>query len=217
MPAPWPLALAVAVEIALLYTSARRLEGVILWRAQAGRRARWAANVALGPGTVLHESCHALAALALGGRIGRFVAFRGVRAAQTDGRHLLGYVQFSLPSRSRVAVALVGMAPLWLGAPVLYGALELLLVGTGPSGWTEHLADHPARTAAALACLALGSLGLVPSGPDHEGAWILAPLIAVTATVAVMSGAADDLLGVAAVILALPALAVSGASLMIRR
>ncbi len=184
------------LELLVVYGVGRRLAAQAVGWAAGSPRRRLIASALLGPGTVIHESAHALACVALGGRVGRFVPFRGVR----DGETVLGYVEVAM--RGPVSAALVGVAPLWLGAPIIWAIVAVCLQTADPTAWHSALADvAPWRAALAVFAVVSGALALAPSPSDHHP-FALAVVLALCAGAVALVG--SPLLTGAVVLLAPP-------------
>lgn len=198
------IAAVVVAELFVVYRASRVLQGRMLVAASRGRRMRWLVGCLLAPGTALHECSHALAALILGATVHRFVPFRGV--GRRDAPHLLGYVELALRRDSRIAAATIGIAPLWLGTPLLYALVDLCAAGGSVAEWVQMAGRDPIRAVVGVAVLALGSLGIVPSPSDHKDAWVLVPFALVAAAACVAGGIISDVILGMSVVMAWPAL-----------
>ena len=156
-------------ELGVLYLLGRRLGSRWASGLQGGGiRGRVKAWLLLAPGTVLHESSHALACLLTGVRVRKFVPFHPVLSK--GGGVRLGYVEHdgSGPLRG----ALIGMAPLLLVPGLIYLAGVLLLPGAQlgmPPLELVGLANQLAPGVILWWLLTLsGSVGAAPSPSDHR-------------------------------------------------
>lgn len=87
--------------------------------------------IILAPGVITHETSHALAALATGAGVEKFVPFHPVKTE--DGGWQFGYVQ---PKRGSIWTdGIVAMAPLWLAPLLLYGVGTWLTGHSGLDFW----------------------------------------------------------------------------------
>lgn len=197
--------LALLVEIGVLYTAGRRLNGRLAGVAvsQTGP-ARWIVWALFAPGVALHETAHALCVLSVGGRVMRFVPFSPQVDTDTGGLRL-GYVT---PAYRRgttaVARAWVGLAPLWLAPLICYVTAAGLVSGV-------ELGERPAQVAAAavaalpsvgagvwLYLLVSVSLGLLPSDSDHRDLPLALLLLAPLGLLAAVGGVLGPLAALAA-------------------
>ncbi|WP_320673075.1 hypothetical protein [Patulibacter defluvii] len=181
-----------ALELVCVYVLGRRVLDRLVARAAYGPAPRrWLTWGFLAPGVALHESAHAVTAIALLGRVERFVPFRP--RPLPDGGVLLGEVRYRgsrLPLLGGpLGRALVGLAPLVLVPLVVYVAGCALVPGVA-------VGDDPARLGRALVddglsaglvvwiAIALSaSIGLLPSRIDHQD---LPRALALVAAVAVV-------------------------------
>lgn len=136
----------------------RHLQGVMLLLTGDSEMAVALYALPLLPGILLHEASHALAALALGVRVGR-ISIRPRRAGQ---RIQLGFVP--IERTDAVRASLIGLAPLLAGCSVI------LAIGYGVFG--------AGRLEQALASSNLGRLANELLGMFHAtDAWLWAYLI----------------------------------------
>lgn len=199
-----PVALAgfLIAEIAIVVLASRQLGASAISDARRGPFTWLTVNALLAPGTVVHETAHAVAALLLGGRVEKFVPFRGLRHAPdgTDG-YLLGYVIYALPRSTHPLRILVGLAPLWLTGLAVAAALSLASAAT-PEAWWGLLADQPWVAVP----LVLVSLGMCPSPADLNG-WPFGLVLAVLLlTGAWWLGVLGGVLAAMTAVLAVPAI-----------
>lgn len=122
------LLLLLVVELIALRQLGDRVTGRILGSvSKASLPKRLALYILLAPGVVLHELAHALASIACGCGIAKFVPFKPER--QEGGVVRLGYVQPRYQARSIVGEAAISLAPLLLPPLTLYLLAPLLVRG----------------------------------------------------------------------------------------
>jgi hypothetical protein len=154
----------VCIVLCCLWYFGEQATGTIWSALDAQRRWRPLAWIILAPGVATHEAAHALAALATGAGVQKFVPFHPVR---TEDGWQFGYVQPG-PS-SHMANGVIAMAPLWLTPLLVYGAGAALTGVSGIDIWNAM----PWATPLAwlwLYWLVSVSLANMPSRPDFVAA-----------------------------------------------
>ncbi|MGI8430224.1 MAG: hypothetical protein ACR2OB_13205 [Solirubrobacteraceae bacterium] len=210
-----PLLLLLAAELLLLHRGQRRL----FWRLGGAGALRPFAYLAVMPGTVLHESSHALACRALGVPVGRTRLFRPRR--RPDGSVLLGSVSHARTGPLRGA--LISAAPLVL-VPAALAGVSAALLGPRVLGHFPHgLSTVPVWRLALWGWSSLScAQAAFPSSGDHIGV-LGALLIGLVLTILLVAlsaaggpGTLHRALAFATVLLALPA-AVAAVALVVLR
>lgn len=188
------VALVVLIEVGAIYAAGRPvLSRLIGWGLTGGRTRRWPLWALLAPGVTLHESAHALVALALGGAIHRFVPFAPHR--EPDGVRF-GYVTHSETAAGPVGGAMVGLAPLWL-VPLLTYLIGVMVIphavlGDAPLDLLAAAAEHPAGWLWLMLSLS-ACIGLLPSPTDHRDLPAAMVVTAIFGALAAFAGVSFDL------------------------
>jgi len=166
----------------------------------------------LAPAVIAHETAHALMCVLTLTRLTSFVPF-WPHYNSFDNSWTLGHVDHR--EVGGIRTALISFGPLLLVPPALSAAIYLLMGTLDPGHlWAAAASVGPARTAVAVALIALIGNAAAPSSGDDFRPWAVAALVVllVAAAAATVYLAGEAVLvsavGVVALLFTLPALIV---------